>query len=38
MKSKAEVISQAKSKGKKIHCAMLMDLCHLKNSGLNKKL
>ena len=28
---------RAKSKGRRVHCATLMDLCHLKNSELEKK-
>ena len=34
--SQAEVIRGAKLEGKKVHFATLMDLCHLKNSALEK--
>ena len=33
-KNKKEVIDEARNKGRKVHCASLMDLCHLKNSEL----
>ena len=36
MKPKAEVIAEAKTKGVDIHFGRLMDLCHLKNSELEK--
>ena len=32
MGKKKEVIDEAKSKGRKVHFASLMDICHLKNS------
>ena len=31
MKSKSEVVRQAKRDGKSVHFANLLDLCHLKN-------
>ena len=34
MGKKKEVIDEAKSKGRKVHFASLMDICHLKNSEL----
>ena len=33
-KNKKEVINEARNKGRKVHFASLMDLCHLKNSEL----
>ena len=33
-KQKKEVIEEARNKGRKVHFASLMDLCHLKNSEL----
>ena len=30
--TKKEVIEEARNKGRKVHFASLMDLCHLKNS------
>ena len=35
--SKVEVKRKAKLEGKKVHFATLMDLCHLKNSELEKQ-
>ena len=39
IKSKAnkELSSRDRKKSKKVHCATTMDLCHLKNYGLDKK-
>ena len=34
IRNKKEVIEEARNKGRKIHFASLMDLCHLKNSEL----
>ena len=34
VRSKKEVIDEAKNEGRKFHFALLMDLCHLKNSEL----
>ena len=34
VRNKKEVIEEAKNKGRKVHFASLMDLCHLKNSEL----
>ena len=34
VRSKKEVIEEARNKGRKVHFASLMDLCHLKNSEL----
>ena len=31
-RDKKEVIDEARNKGRKVHFASLMDLCHLKNS------
>ena len=33
-RSKEDVIDEARNKGRKVHVASLMDLCHLKNSEL----
>ena len=33
-KQKNEVIAEERNKGRKVHFASLMDLCHLKNSEL----
>ena len=35
MRSRSEVISQAKKDGKTVHFSKLMDLCHLKNADAN---
>ena len=32
--NKRKVIEEARNKGRKVHCASLVDLCHLKNSEL----
>ena len=37
MRSKSEVIDEARTKGAKVHFASLMDLCHLKNAELEAK-
>ena len=34
VRNKIEVIEEARNKGRKVHFASLMDLCHLKNSEL----
>ena len=34
VRSESEVIDEARTKGRKVHFASLMDLCHLKNSEL----
>ena len=34
VRNKEEVIEEARNKGRKVHVASLMDLCHLKNSEL----
>ena len=34
VRNKKEVIDEARTKGRKIHFASLMGLCHLKNSEL----
>ena len=35
--NKSEVIDEAKMKGAKVHCASLMDICHVKNADLEAK-
>ena len=37
VRSKNEVIDEARTKGAKVHFASLMDLCHLKNAELEAK-
>ena len=37
VRSKSEVIDEARTKGAKVHCASLMDICHLKNAELETK-
>ena len=37
VRSKKEVIDEARTKGKKVHFASLMDICHLKNAELEAK-
>ena len=37
VRSKKEVIDEARTKGAKVHFASLMDICHLKNSELEAK-
>ena len=37
VRSKSEVIDEARTKGAKVHFASLMDLCHLKNAELEAK-
>ena len=37
VRSKSEVIDEARMKGAKFHCASLMDICHLKNAELETK-
>ena len=37
VRSKKEVINEAKTKGAKVHVASLMDICHLKNAELETK-
>ena len=36
VRNEIEVIDEARTKGRKVHFASLMDLCHLKNSELDK--
>ena len=37
VRSKSEVIDEARTKGAKVHFASLMDMCHLKNAELETK-
>ena len=37
VRSKKEVIDEARTKGAKVHFALLMDICHLKNAELEAK-
>ena len=37
VRSKSEVIDEARTKGVKVHFASLMDICHLKNAELEAK-
>ena len=37
MKSKKQVIDEARTSGVKVHFASLMDICHLKNAELEAK-
>ena len=37
VRSKPEVIDEARTKGAKVHFASLMDICHLKNAELEAK-
>ena len=37
VRSKLEVIDESKDEGRKVHCATLMDICHLKNAELEAK-
>ena len=37
VRNKKEVIDEARNKGRKVHLASLMDLCHLKNAELEPK-
>ena len=37
VRSKSEVIDEARTKGAKVHVASLMDICHLKNAELEAK-
>ena len=37
VRSKSEVIDEARTKGAKVHFASLMDICHLKNAELETK-
>ena len=37
VRSKSEVIEEARTKGAKVHFASLMDICHLKNAELEAK-
>ena len=34
VRNKKDVIDEARNKGRKVHFALLMDICHLKNSEL----
>ena len=37
VRSKSEVIDEARTKGAKVHFASFMDICHLKNAELEAK-
>ena len=37
VRSKSEVIDEARTKGRKVHFASLMDICHLKNAELETR-
>ena len=37
VRSKKDVIDEARTKGEKVHIASLMDICHLKNAELEAK-
>ena len=37
VRSKSEVIDEARTKGAKVHFSSLMDICHLKNAELEAK-
>ena len=37
VRSKKEVVDEARTKGAKVHFASLMDICHLKNAELEAK-
>ena len=37
VKSKKQVIDEARTSGATVHCASLMDICHLKNAELEAK-
>ena len=37
VRSKSEVIDEARTKGAKVHFASLMDICHVKNAELEDK-
>ena len=37
VRSKKEVIDEARTKGEKVHFASLMDICHLKNAELETR-
>ena len=37
VRSKKKVIDEARTKGAKVHCASLMDICHSKNAELEAK-
>ena len=37
VRSKKQVIDEAKTSGAKVHFASLMDICHLKNAELETK-
>ena len=37
VRTKSEVIDEARTKGAKVHFASLMDICHLKNTELETK-
>ena len=37
VRSKKQVIDEARTKGRKVHFASLMDICHLKNAELEAK-
>ena len=37
VRNKSDMIDEARKKHVKVHCASLMDICHLKNAELEKK-
>ena len=37
VRNKSEVIDEARTTGRKVHFATLMDICHLKNAELETK-
>ena len=37
VRSKSEVIDEGRTKGAEVHCASLMDICRMKNAGLQTK-
>ena len=37
VRSKKEVLDEARTKGAKVHFASLLDMCHLKNAELEAK-
>ena len=37
VRNKREVIDEARNKGRKVHVASLIDLCHFKNSELEPR-
>ena len=37
VRNKSDVIDEARNKGRRVHFASLMDICHLKNAELEAK-